>query len=301
MTERCNGSCKTEANSDGITPQLSAGNEETITGYVSDYRVPKMDCPSEEGMIRMALDNIEPKVALEFDTPNRKVRIFHGDNGELIEMKMHALGLGAVLEQINSVENSTIARAHASAEQASQNEAFILKWLLAINAVMFGIEIVVGWLAQSTGLIADSLDMLADAAVYGVSLYAVGHGARMKLHAAHFSGWLQVILVLGVLGEVLRRFVQGSEPVSGLMMGFGFVALLANICCLVLIYKYRDGSAHMKASWIFSANDVIANIGVMLAGFLVAWTGSRYPDLVVGLIIGVIVLNGARRILQLKS
>lgn len=166
---------------------------------------------------------------------------------------------------------------------------------------MFGVEITVGWLAQSTGLIADSLDMFADAAVYGVALYAVGHSVRIKLRAAHLSGWLQVILALGALSEVVRRFVFGSEPVSSLMMSFGLIALMANVWCLVLIAKNRDSGAHMKASWIFSANDVIANLGVILAGLLVAWTGSRYPDLVIGLIIGVIVLSGARRILQLKS
>jgi Co/Zn/Cd efflux system component len=199
------------------------------------------------------------------------------------------------------VASESIARAQASAKQEAEREAGILKWLLAINGIMFVIEITVGWWAQSTGLIADSLDMFADAAVYGVALYAVGHSVRMKLRAAHFSGWLQIILALGALGEVVRRLVLGSEPVSTLMMSFGLVALAANVTCLLLIAKSRDSGAHMKASWIFSANDVIANLGVILAGGLVAWTGSRYPDLVIGLIIGLIVLNGARRILQLKS
>ena len=199
------------------------------------------------------------------------------------------------------VASESIARAQASAKQEAEREAGILKWLLAINGIMFVIEITVGWWAQSTGLIADSLDMFADAAVYGVALYAVGHSVRMKLRAAHFSGWLQIILALGALGEVVRRLVLGSEPVSTLMMSFGLVALAANVTCLLLIAKSRDSGAHMKASWIFSANDVIANLGVILASGLVAWTGSRYPDLVIGLIIGLIVLNGARRILQLKS
>jgi Co/Zn/Cd efflux system component len=256
-----------------------------------------MDCPSEEGMIRMALDSVEPKVVLEFDTPKRKVRVFHGDNADAIEERMRALGLGATLESTMPVARDDLARAQASAKQEAQTEAGILKWLLAINGIMFVIEITVGWWAQSTGLIADSLDMFADAAVYGVALYAV----RVKLRAAHFSGWLQIILALGALGEVVRRLVFGSEPVSTLMMSFGLVALAANVTCLLLIARSRDSGAHMKASWIFSANDVIANLGVILAGGLVAWTGSRYPDLVIGLIIGLIVLNGARRILQLKS
>ena len=166
---------------------------------------------------------------------------------------------------------------------------------------MFVIELFAGWLAQSTGLIADSLDMFADAAVYGVALYAVGHSGALKLRAAHFSGWLQVLLALLALSEVIRRFVFGSEPVSILMMGFGAVALIANTTCLLLLAKNKDDGAHMKASWIFSANDVIANIGVILAGILVAVTGSHYPDLIIGLIIVAVVLNGGRRILQLKS
>ena len=102
------------------------------------------------------------------------------------------------------VARDDLARAQASAKQEAQTEAGILKWLLAINGIMFVIEITVGWWAQSTGLIADSLDMFADAAVYGVALYAVGHSVQVKLRAAHFSGWLQIILALGALGEVVK-------------------------------------------------------------------------------------------------
>jgi len=165
---------------------------------------------------------------------------------------------------------------------------------------MFTVEITVGWLAQSTGLIADSLDMFADAAVYGVSLYAVGKAAKFKLKAAHFSGWLQIALALGVLSEVARRFLYGSEPVSVLMMSFGAVALIANITCLLLIFKSRNQGSHMKASWIFSANDVLANAGVITAGVLVAVTGSQMPDLVIGLLIAGLVMWGAVRILRLN-
>ncbi|SHM00887.1 Cation efflux family protein [Vreelandella subglaciescola] len=171
--------------------------------------------------------------------------------------------------------------------------------LLGINALMFVIEMGGGLIAQSTGLIADSLDMFADAAVYGVALYAVGRSAKMQVHAAHLAGVLQLILALGVLIEVARRFVSGSEPASLMMMAIAFVALIANTSCLLLIFKHREGGAHMKASWIFSANDVVINLGVIAAGALVAWTGSSYPDLIIGAIVGLIVLNGARRILAL--
>ena len=143
--------------------------------------------------------------------------------------------------------------------------------------------------------------MFADAAVYGLALYAVGHSAQMKLRAAHFAGWLQLALALFALSEVLRRYLFGSEPASTLMMIFGLIALCANVLCLALIARSKDTGAHMKASWIFSANDVIANAGVIVAGLLVAWTGSRYPDLIIGLVIGVVVLNGARKILRLRN
>ncbi|WP_373093005.1 cation transporter, partial [Zhongshania sp.] len=173
--------------------------------------------------------------------------------------------------------------------------------LLAINFVMFGVEIVAGIWAQSAGLIADSLDMLADASVYGVALYAVGRSASLKLTAARATGWLQLALGIGVLIEVIRRFAYGSEPQSLFMIGVGVMALAANILCLYLLASKKDSGVHMTATWICSSNDVIANAGVILAGILVMLTHSPYPDLVIGLIITVVVLNGSRRILSLKA
>jgi cation transport ATPase len=299
MTDQNDSCC--QGNTTKSPNQGAADVDLSAVGFVSDYDVPKMDCPSEEGLIRLALEGVEPSVVLEFDTPNRKVRVFHGEDTDSIEERMHSVGLGARREKTMPVSDDVISRAQETALDKAEKETGVLKWLLAINGIMFVVEIVIGWWAQSTGLIADSLDMFADAAVYGVALYAVGHSAKMKLRAAHFSGWLQVILALGALSEVIRRFLYGSNPDSDLMMSFGLVALVANVLCLVLITKHREGGVHMKASWIFSANDVIANLGVILAGALVAWTGSRYPDLIIGSIIAGIVLSGAYRILKLRS
>ena len=183
-------------------------------------------------------------------------------------------------------------------EQADKLERKTLLALLYINAFMFVTELIAGWLAQSTGLIADSLDMLADAAVYGISFYAVGKGVLHQAKAAQISGYLQVILGLGVLFEVVRRLLFGSEPQSALIISIGAVALAANIICLVLISKHRDGGVHMRASWIFSTNDVIANMGVIFSGVLVAVMGSRFPDLIVGTIISLIVIRGGINILK---
>ena len=285
------------------TPEVDTEAEDSsgATGkWVSVYAVPKMDCPSEERMIRLALSGFEEIRTLSFDLSNRRLEVVHDGTVEPITAKLSTLRLGASLQETVAADPEAIKAAESSAASATQ-ESGTLRWLLGINAVLFVVEMTAGLIAQSTGLIAESLDNFADAAVYGLALYAVGHSVKMQVRAAHLAGVLQLILALGVLGEVVRRFVFGSEPESLMMMVIAFVALIANTICLLLISKHREGGAHMKASWIFSANDVVINVGVITAGALVAWTGSNYPDLIIGTIAGIIVLNGARRILALKG
>lgn len=276
-------------------------SNQRIDNWCSTFAVPKMDCPSEEAIIRMQLDSIEPKPLLDVDIPNRTVRVFHNCSSGDIEQLMSGCNLGAVLERSEPMSEQAWKQSLPGGVDADDSEGKTLKILLAINGSMFLFELVVGWIAQSAGLIADSIDMFADAAVYGVALIAVGQSARKKLHAAHLSGWLQLILAFGVLAEVLRRYLFGSDPISILMMGIGMIALFANVACLFLIVKKKDKGAHMRASYIFSANDVIANLGVIAAGVLVAWTGSQYPDLIIGFIIAMIVFSGAIRILRIRS
>lgn len=183
-------------------------------------------------------------------------------------------------------------------EIKDQEQKAVLYWLLGINAVMFIIEMSVGLLADSTALIADSLDMLADAVVYGVGIYAVGKTIVHKANAAKVSGYFQLALGLLILVDIARRATFGSEPESMLMMGMGGVALIANVICLAIIRKQKNGEVHMRASWIFSANDVIANIGVILAGVMVYLFDTRWPDLVIGFIVSIVVLRGAVLILK---
>ncbi len=254
-----------------------------------------MDCPSEENMVRMALRDV-PDLSLSFDLPQRRLTVLHRAPVETLAGRLEPLGLGARLLASEAVDDG-IAPLPGTGDA---DESRVLMTLLAINAVMFVVEIVLGFVAHSTGLLADSLDMFADAAVYGVALYAVGRANRLKVRAAHLAGWLQVALALGILVEVGRRFLHGGEPASALMVVAGALALVANVACLVLIARHRDRGVHMRASYIFSANDVLANLGVMVAGGLVAWTGSGLPDLLIGGAIGVVVLIGARRILALR-
>jgi cation diffusion facilitator family transporter len=185
-----------------------------------------------------------------------------------------------------------------AADQAAALQRRTLWVVLLINAAMFVVELVFGLRAGSTGLIADSLDMLADAGVYGLSLAAVGRSPGEQRQAAMLSGRLQIVLAIWVLLDVLRRTVLGSEPISALMVGIGALALLANLLCLVLVRRHREGGVHMRASVIFSTNDTLANLGVIAAGALVAWSGSRLPDLLIGTAISLLVLQGGRRILR---
>ncbi len=182
------------------------------------------------------------------------------------------------------------------ATDRAQNKALIV--LMLINAAMFLVEIGVGIVSESTALIADSLDMLADATVYGIALYAVGRSAMAKIKAARLSGMFQILLGLSVLVEVTRRLIWGSEPESWLMMAVGVLALAANTACLMLIAKHRRGEVHMRASWIFSKNDVIANLGIIAAGILVHVLDSRFPDLVIGAAIAILVVRGGVSIVK---
>ena len=295
-------SCEDACGCDATSAEGNAGSEasEASGNWISVYTVPKMDCPSEERMIRLALNGFEDIRGLSFDLSDRRLKVVHDGEAEPITAKLATLGLGASLQETAAADPESIKAVGGTAISAEQ-ESGTLRWLLGINAVLFVVEMTAGLIAHSTGLIAESLDNFADAAVYGLALYAVGHSVKMQVRAAHLAGVLQLILAVGVLAEVVRRFVFGSEPESLVMMGIAFIALIANTTCLLLISKHREGGAHMKASWIFSANDVVINLGVITAGALVAWTGSNYPDLIIGSIAGIIVLNGARRILALKG
>ena len=171
-----------------------------------------------------------------------------------------------------------------------------LTTLLALNGTMFVVELVSGWRAESMGLIADGLDMGADAAVYLLALLAIGAAESHKLRAARFAGRVQLALAVLAMLDLARRAVMGSTPEPPTMVVVSLAALAVNVWCLVLLRRHRHGEVHLEAAWIFSATDVQANLGVLLAGALVAAFDSAIPDLVVGLIVCGLVLRGAIRI-----
>jgi len=182
-------------------------------------------------------------------------------------------------------------------EAKNANERRVLRIALVLNAAMAVIGGVAGWIAYSTGLLADALDMLADAAAYAIGLVAIGRTARFKANAAWVSGSVLMALGIGVLIEVGRRVVQGAEPMSWWMIGTALLSLVVNVTVLRLLAPLKSGEVHLRATWLFTRADVVANIGVVVAGILVLLLGSPYPDFVIGALIGLYVIKEAIEIL----
>ena len=160
-----------------------------------------------------------------------------------------------------------------------------------------------GIISKSMGLVADSLDMLADSFVYGISLFAVGGTLIKKKRIAKLAGYFQITLAIIGFIEVLRRFFGAENlPDFSTMIIVSIFALIANGICLYLLQKSKSKEeAHMKASMIFTSNDVIINLGVIIAGILVNWLNSSKPDLIIGTIVFFFVIQGAFRILKLSK
>ena len=185
---------------------------------------------------------------------------------------------------------------HHEAKNAHERRVLIIA--LALNAAMAVIGGIAGWIAQSTGLLADALDMLSDATAYAIGLVAIGRTARFKANAALLSGSVLLVLGVGILFEVGRRVLQGAEPQSDWMIGTALLSLAVNVFVLRLLAPLKSGEVHLRATWLFTRADVVANIGVILAGVLVLWLGSPYPDFIIGILIGLYVIKEAIEILR---
>ena len=183
-------------------------------------------------------------------------------------------------------------------DAVERRERQLLWVVLTLNASMFVIEFMAGWIAHSTSLLADSLDMFADAVVYGISLYAVGRAVALKARAAVTNGVLQLTLSLVVLADVSRRLLTDAAPEPLVMSVVSLMALTVNMICFGMLYRFRSGDINLKASWICSRNDMMANVGVLIAAIMVSQTGRAWPDLVVGTLIAMLVMTSAIRIIS---
>jgi len=190
------------------------------------------------------------------------------------------------------------------ARQGEQRRVLVV--VLIINAIMFFAEFGAGVIAGSTALMADATDMLGDALVYGVSIYAISRSDRWKAGVAAFKGGFILLLALGILFNVWLKIQSGVPPSSNLMLVFGGLALAANVTCLLLLWRFRGQDVNMASTFECSRNDVVQNVGVLIAAGLVAATNSPWPDIVIGLVMAAVVLRSAVRVLgdsipQLKA
>ncbi|MEM6297942.1 MAG: cation transporter [Bacteroidota bacterium] len=257
------------------------------------FKITKMDCPSEENLIRMKLEEVSGVANLDFDIPNRELTVFHNGQTDQIEKSILELNLGG--RKISSEETDE------TDFEENANQRTLLWSVLGINFLFFLIEVTTGILSKSMGLVADSLDMLADSFVYGISLFAVGGTLIRKKRIARLAGYFQITLAIIGFIEVLKRFFGAEKmPDFTVMIVVSVFALIANGICLYLLQKSTSKEeVHMKASMIFTSNDVIINLGVIIAGVLVSWLDTNKPDLIIGTIVFVLVIQGAMRILKL--
>lgn len=260
----------------------------------SDFTITKMDCPSEEQMIRMKLEHLEQIKYLDFDIPNRQLSVYHDAEVTPIDKAIESLNFNSRLD--TTTDEATLPQNQDTVQKK------VLWWVLWINFGFFIVEMTTGWISHSMGLIADSLDMLADSIVYALSLFAVGGTIARKNKVARASGYFQMGLAVLGFAEVLRRFLSDSAmPLFGWMIIISILALVGNLVSLWLINKAKSSESHMQASAIFTSNDLIVNSGVILAGVLVYFLGSKWPDLIIGAIVFSFVMRGAIRILKLSK
>lgn len=259
------------------------------------FSIPKMDCPAEERMIRMKLEGLTNIQSLQFDIPGRKLEVYHRDSYNNLFETLRTLDLDAKFVSSEPTDTVTIDTSHSQ-------ERRVLWQVLAINFFFFGLEMLTGFIGGSMGLVADSLDMLADSIVYALSLFAVGGAVSRKKNIAGAAGYFQLALAVLGFAEVIRRFVgHEGTPDFHLMIIISLLALAGNAICLYLLQRSESQEAHMQASMIFTSTDVIVNLGVIVAGVAVYLTASKLPDLTVGTIIFVLVGRGAYRILHLSK
>ena len=172
----------------------------------------------------------------------------------------------------------------------------ILRIALGLNLAMFFIGMVAGLVAHSSALIADSLDMLADGAAYAVALVAQRRGQKFQVGSARASGFILTVLGCAVMADVVRRAIFGAAADGKIMVVIACLSLATNIYVLRKLGAYRAEGIHLRAAWIFTRADVVANICVIVSGLVVSVTGLGYADLIAGAGIAIYVLTEAREI-----
>lgn len=176
-------------------------------------------------------------------------------------------------------------------------QASMLKVVLGVNAVMFVVELLAGLTSGSASLVSDSLDMLGDAMVYAFSIYAVAQSARIKAQSALLKGVVMAAFAALALAQVIYKLAVPQVPSFEVIGGVGLLALAANGICFAMLWRHRSDDINMSSVWLCSRNDLIANVGVIGAAAAVWFTGTRWPDIIVGVAIAVLFAKSAVTVL----
>lgn len=172
-------------------------------------------------------------------------------------------------------------------------------WIvLALNIGLAVAFFATGAFGNSSALIANGLDNLSDSFVYAISLFALSRSAKWKRGAANVSGGLLILFAAGILYDAWRRYIGGSDPLGTIMIAMALIAAAINAVCVWLLAKLKNPNVNIRAANTFSYNDFAANLGIVVAGGLVAWLGTNWPDLVVGVIVAGIAAWGGIDILR---
>ena len=178
-------------------------------------------------------------------------------------------------------------------ELAHGTKRKILWTVLVLNLIMFFVEGITGWMAQSNALMADALDMLGDAVVYGFSLFVIQLDPIWRTRSGILKATIMSVFAFSILGSAIYRVYHHVVPIPSAMGIVGSIALAVNLLCAYLLLRFRKDDINMRSAWLCSRNDVLANLGVLAAAGGVAWTGSHWPDLAVGMIISVMILQSS--------
>ena len=190
-----------------------------------------------------------------------------------------------------------------AATSASADPLFrrVLWIALLANLLMFFVEVIASQLSDSMSLQADALDFFGDSANYAISLFVAGMVLAARAKASLFKGATMALFGTWVIGSAMYRALAGSEPDAPTMGLIAFVALLVNVAVSAMLYRYRGGDSNMRSIWLCSRNDAIGNIAVMVAALGVFASSSRWPDLLVAVIIATLNISAALHVIRLAQ
>jgi len=251
------------------------------------YRVSGMDCARDAAQIERAAQSAGvPPDAVKVSSATH-IMTLTAPETQLPEIERAVATTGYGFERIDDDEVS----ANPAHQDPSYRRAL---WIVVGLNLGYGIvEMVGGFLSGSQALKADALDFLGDGAITFLGLLAIGWSLAWRARSAMIQGAFLGLLGLGVVGSTVWRIVNQQTPEAGLMGAFAVGALIVNILAVLPLLKHRQGDANMRAVWLFSRNDAIGNLAVVVAAGLVAWFGSPWPDLIVAFVIAALFLHSS--------